>query len=117
VIEVLDLAAARSAVAAGVLRCPCGGRLRAWGHARTRTVRDLTGPHQVRPDRARCRDRRTTHVLLPAQLLPGRAYTLNVIGTALCGAARGQGHRTLARRWEIPAATGPVVAAACPRQR
>jgi len=105
VIEVLDLAAARKAVAAGVLRCPCGGRLRSWGHARTRTVRELTSTRRVRPDRARCRDCRRTHVLLPAQLLPGRAYTLNVIGAALLAAARGQGHRQPARGLQIPAAT------------
>ncbi|HZM80452.1 MAG TPA: DUF6431 domain-containing protein [Candidatus Limnocylindrales bacterium] len=104
-IEVLDVAAARKAVAAGVLRCPCGGRLRAWGHARSRTVRDLTELFQVRPDRTRCRDCRATHVLLPAQLLAGRAYTLGVIGAVLLGAARGQGYRRLATRWEIPAAT------------
>ncbi len=99
------MAAARKAVAAGVLRCPCGGRLRAWGHARSRTVRDLTQPWQVRPDRTRCCDCRATHVLLPAQLLTGRAYTLHVIGAVLLGAARGLGHRRLAHRWQIPATT------------
>jgi hypothetical protein len=30
-------------LAAGVIACPgCGGRLRPWGHARARRVRDLT---------------------------------------------------------------------------
>jgi Domain of unknown function (DUF6431) len=105
VIEVLDADAARQAVAAGVLRCPCGGRLRTWGHARARTVRDLAGARRIRPGRARCRSCQATHVLLPADLLAGHAYTLGVIGTVLLGAARGQGHRSLGEQWQIPAAT------------
>jgi hypothetical protein len=106
VIEVLDSAAARLAVAAGVLRCPCGGRLRPWGHARVRRVwhGDERGD-PVRPDRARCRACAVTHVLLPAGLLPARGYGLAIIGAALLGAARGQGHRTLAARLNLPAGT------------
>lgn len=104
VIEVVDGAAGRRALAAGVLRCPCGGTLRAWGHARPRTIRSLDGSRQVRPDRARCRSCRVTHVVLAAAL-PRRGYGLDVIGAALLGAARGHGHRVLAARLTVPAAT------------
>jgi hypothetical protein len=43
VIEVVDIDAGRRALVAGALCCLCGGRLRAWGHARTRTIRHLAG--------------------------------------------------------------------------
>ena len=105
VIEVVDVAAGQRALAAGVLHCPCGGTLRAWGHARPRTIRGLHGARQVRPDRARCRSCRVTHVVLAAGLLPHRGYGLDVIGAALLGAARGHGHRVLAARLTVPAAT------------
>jgi transposase-like protein len=106
VIEVVDIDAGRRALAAGALRCPCGGRLRAWGHARTRTVRHLAGAHErVCPDRARCRSCQVTHVVRPAGVLPGRGYGIDVIGAALLGVARGQGHRSLAARLDVPAAT------------
>jgi hypothetical protein len=104
VIEVVDEAAGRRALAAGVLRCPCGGTLRAWGHARPRTIRSLHGARQVRPDRTRCRSCKATHVVLAAAL-PHRGYGLDVLGAALLGAARGQGHRVLATRLKVPAAT------------
>ncbi|MDT5027441.1 MAG: hypothetical protein QOE61_3867, partial [Micromonosporaceae bacterium] len=39
-----------------------------------------------------------THVVLAASLLSPRAYTIAVIGAALVGAARGEGHRPLAAR-------------------
>jgi hypothetical protein len=106
VIEVVDLDAGRRALIAGVLRCPCGGPLRRWGYARTRIVWDLGhARQQVRPDRAYCRSCGVTHVVLSIDLLPGRAYTLAVIGAALLGGAHGQGHRQLATRLQIPAAT------------
>jgi transposase-like protein len=105
VIEVVDVAAGRRALAAGMLRCPCGGMLRAWGHARVRTVRGLDQVRQVRPDRARCRSCAVTHVVLAAGVLPHRGYGLDVIGAALLGAARGHGHRVLATRLTVPAAT------------
>jgi hypothetical protein len=106
VIEVVDEEAARRALAAGVLRCPCGGRLRRWGHARPRTVRELANRTRlVQPDRGRCRACGTTHVVLAAELLRGRAYTIGVIGAALVGASRGEGHRRLARRLTVPAGT------------
>jgi hypothetical protein len=105
VIEVVDAAAGRRALAAGALRCPCGGVLRAWGHARTRTLRGLHETRRLRPDRARCRVCQVTHVVLAAGMLPHRGYGLDVIGAALLGAARGQGHRLLATRLAVPAAT------------
>jgi transposase-like protein len=105
VIEVVDAAAGRQALAAGMLRCPCGGTLRAWGYARSRTVRGLDRARQVRPDRARCRSCQVTHVVLAAGVLPHRGYGLDVIGAALLGAARGHGHRVLAARLTVPAAT------------
>jgi hypothetical protein len=58
----------------------------------------------VRPDRARCRSCRVTHVVLAAGLLAHRGYGLDVIGAALLGAARGHGHRVLAGRLMVPAA-------------
>ncbi|MEO3781567.1 DUF6431 domain-containing protein [Micromonospora sp. B11E3] len=70
------------------MRCPCGGTLRAWGHARNRTVRGLDQVRQVRPDRVRCRSCQGTHVVLAAGLLPHRGYGLDVIGAALLGACK-----------------------------
>jgi hypothetical protein len=105
VIEVVDAEAGRRALAAGVLRCPCGGTLRAWGRARPRTVRGVDQTRQVRPDRARCRACAVTHVVLAAGVLPHRGYGLDVIGAALLGAARGNGHRVLAARLKVPTAT------------
>jgi hypothetical protein len=68
-------------------------------------VRELADQRrQVRPDRGRCRAC-TTHVVLAASLLSPRAYTIAVIGAALVGAARGEGHRPLAARLDVPAAT------------
>lgn len=106
-IEVFDAVAARRALARRMLRCPdCGGALRPWGRARTRTVRDLGGePLTVRPDRARCTACSATHVMLDAAVLPNRAYTVRVVGRALLGAARGHGHRRLAAELGIPQGT------------
>jgi hypothetical protein len=69
-IEVVDADAARAALTAGVLPCPCGGRLRPWGRARERAVVGLGRDRlSMRPDRARCRSCQVTHVLLSADLL------------------------------------------------
>jgi hypothetical protein len=107
VIEVFDVAAARRALARRLLRCPgCGSPLRPWGRARPRTVRDADGGDLVvRPDRARCTACQATHVVLDAALLAHRAYTVRVIGRALLGAARGQGHRPIAARLAVPEGT------------
>ncbi|MFE1521768.1 DUF6431 domain-containing protein [[Kitasatospora] papulosa] len=103
-IEVIDVAAARLALSRRALPCPgCGSPLRLWGRARLRTVRDADGVELVvRPDRARCTACQATHVVLDAALLPRRAYSVRVIGHALLGAARGQGHRPLAAELAVP---------------
>jgi hypothetical protein len=56
VIVVADLVQAEDDLAAGRLTCPdCGGRLRGWGHARTRPIRQRAGAAVwVRPRRAHC---------------------------------------------------------------
>jgi Domain of unknown function (DUF6431) len=93
-------------LAAGAIACPgCGAALRPWGHARPRRVRDLTTTRQLRPRRARCSGCRATHVLLPGTVLPRRADTTAVIGTALLASARGAGHRQIAADLARPAVT------------
>lgn len=104
---VLDAAAARQALRAGLLRCPdCRGALRPWATARSRTVR-LPGGGQTRltPDRARCTDCLRSHVLLPAQVVPRRAYSADVIGASLLAAARGTSRATIAAGLGVPAGT------------
>lgn len=59
----------------------------------------------VCPDRVRCTGCLATHVVVPAAVLPRRAYTADVIGQALVEAALGHGHRTIARRLAAPRAT------------
>jgi hypothetical protein len=91
----------------GSLSCPgCGGRLARWGHAPERVV---FGPGRrgrvVRPRRSRCTGCGVTHVLLPAGLLSRRPDEARVIGAALAAAARGQGHRRIARVLGVPADT------------
>ena len=91
----------------GGLACPgCEGRLAPWGRARRRVV---FGPGRrgrvVRPRRSRCRGCGVTHVLLAAGLLARRPDEAEVIGAALAAAARGQGHRRIARLLGVPADT------------
>jgi len=105
-IEVVDADAARTALTAGVLPCPCGGRLAPWGRARERTVAGLADNRlTVRPDRARCRSCGVTHVLLPADLLLGCAYRVQVVGAVLLRASLGQGRRAIAGQVAVPAST------------
>jgi hypothetical protein len=106
-IEVVDVAAARRALAGRMLRCPgCGAVLAPWGHAGARTVRDLDGAAvTARPDRARCTGCASTHVLLDAALLPRRGYTVRVVGHALVRATRGEPHREIADRLDAPLST------------
>lgn len=81
----------------GELCCPgCRGRLTGWGRARTRSVRDETGPRVLSPRRARCGGCGATHVLLPLVVLLRRADTAAVIAAALLAKAAGQGHRAIA---------------------
>src|SRR5262249_4347012 len=75
------------------------------GPRRPRTIRGMDQTRQVRPDRARCRSCKATHVMLAAGLLPHRGYGIDVIGAALLGAARGRGHRAVATELKLPAAT------------
>jgi len=106
-IEVLDTAAARQALARRRLPCPdCGQALRPWGRARERTVREPDGATvTARPDRGRCTGCGATHVVLDAGLLPRRAYTAALIGQALIAAALGRGHRLIARDLAVPSST------------
>lgn len=94
-------------LAAGAIGCPgCGGALRPWGHARARRVRDLAATAaSLRPRRARCASCRATHVLLPGTVLPRRADTTAVIGTALLASAGGAGHRRIAADIARPVTT------------
>jgi hypothetical protein len=106
-IEVVNAAAARRALAGRMLRCPgCGAVLAPWGHASARTVHDLDGARvTTRPDRARCTGCAATHVLLDAALLPRRGYTVQVVGHALVHAALGEPHREIADRLDAPLGT------------
>ena len=99
--------------AAGDLRASeiCGpsctsGRLRPWGYARTRVLRGLRGARvSVRPRRARCRSCTATHVLLPAEVAPRRADTVEVVVTALLAHHAGSGYRAIAADLHVPADT------------
>ena len=106
-IEVSGTAAARSALVRRKLPCPdCGQALKPWGRARERTIRELGGALvTVLPDRARCTGCGVTHVVLDAGLLPRRAYAASLIGQALVAAARGHGHRLIARHLDVPHGT------------
>jgi len=93
-----DAAAVEIELAAWRLCCPdCSAQLRPWGHAGERDVR---GPGAVitrrRPRRSICRACRATHVLSAEDTLRRRRDTVEVIGTALVGKARGQGRRSIA---------------------
>lgn len=106
-IGVGDFERVEADLASGAIACPgCGAVLRPWGHARPRRVRDLASSALVlRPRRARCTGCRATHVLLPGAVLPRRADTTAVIGTALLASARGIGYRRIAADLHRPPAT------------
>lgn len=93
-----------SRLVAGRVVCPgCQSRLRPWGWARPREIFGLTGV--LRPRRARCAGCLVTHVLLPVTVLLRRAYAVELIGAAFVARAAGWGHRRIAERIEVPAAT------------
>ncbi len=91
----------------GSMSCPrCRGRLRPFGHGRTRTVRGPgTDTLQVTPRRARCGDCGVTQILLPATLTVRRADSTEVIGRALAAKAGGAGFRAIAATLARPAST------------
>ena len=72
----------------GRVACPgCGGRLRPWGWARARVIREGLGTdwagRRCRPRRARCAGCQGTHVLLEVRLAARRADTAEVIAAAI----------------------------------
>jgi hypothetical protein len=106
-ITVIDQEAALRSAAASQLTCPnCGGTLRRWSNARTRTIRLLQGEAATwTPPRLRCRDCARTHVVHAVQLGPRHAYGTEVLTTALVRAADGTGHRAVAAGLGLPADT------------
>jgi hypothetical protein len=103
-----DAAAACADLAGGLLACPsCGiGRLARWGHGRERVIRLLDGATtRLRPDRARCRSCRRTHILLPSWCAPRRADAIEVIGTGLAAALGGAGYTQIGAQLGVPPGT------------
>jgi len=98
---------AEASLQAGAMSCPhCAGRLRPYGHGRTRTVRALGADVlSVTPRRARCAECLATQILLPGALTCRRADSTEVIGHALAAKAGGAGFRTIATRLGRPAST------------
>lgn len=99
-------------LARGRIACPgCpGGRLRPWGWARRRGVRqDVADAGAVlvhRPRRSRCGGCGATHVLLPEVLAARRADGAAVIALAIeAKVVGGHGHRVIARRLGRPVGT------------
>lgn len=93
-----------AALSSGALCCPCcSGRLQRWGFARGRLVRRLgRSPLRLRPARVRCSSCGVTHVLVSSACLPRRLDEVATIGAALLAHARGEGHRPIAARLEVP---------------
>ena len=93
-------------VASGQCSCRCGGRLRPWGWARSRQIRQLDGSYTAhRPRRLACDVCRRTQVVLVAWCLPRRRDSVETVGAALVMAANGSGHRTIAAKLERPEST------------
>jgi hypothetical protein len=88
-IGIMDPHRAEADLAAGELAGPeCGGTLRSWGHARPRRVRDHASTTLLlRPRGARYAACGVTQVPLLGAVLPRRADTTAVIGTALLASA------------------------------
>jgi transposase-like protein len=91
---------------AGRLVCPvCATSLRRWGWARERELRSRAGTRRFRPRRGLCTGCGSTHVLLPEDGLARRRDAVADIGDALVAKAAGSGHRPIAARLGVPAAT------------
>src|SRR5699024_9563221 len=69
-----------SQLVAGEIRCSCSAPVSRWGWARERGIHGLG---RVRPRRGRCLGCGRTHVLMPVRLLARRAYSAQIIITAL----------------------------------
>ena len=106
-----DVSSVELDLTAGRVACPgCGGRLRPWGWARPRVIRegfstDWTG-RQLRPRRSRCIACQGTHVLLEVRLAARRADSAEVIAAAIeAKTALGWGHRRIAAGCGRPVST------------
>lgn len=106
-----DMVAVEADLVAGRVSCSgCGDRLRRWGWARVRLIREGFGDRcrwrRYRPRRARCAGCGATHVLLGVSLAARRADPVVVIAAALeAKVAGGQGHRPIAARLGRPVTT------------
>ena len=95
----------------GRVACPdCGGRLRPWGWARARVVREgldmKWSGRSLRPRRSRCTICQGTHVLLEVRLAARRADTAEVIAAAIeAKTVLGWGHRKIAANCGRPLST------------
>ena len=95
----------------GRVACPdCGGRLRPWGWARPRVIREgldtKWSGRSLRPRRSRCTICHGTHVLLEVRLALRRADTAEVIAAAIeAKTAFGHGHRKIAAICGRPVST------------
>jgi transposase-like protein len=109
VIIVRDEELAQRTLTAGTLGCPhagCGGVVYRDGRARARRVRTREGgERELCPQRVACRRCGRVNVVLPAWCVPGRCDDAETIGAALVAAARGRGHRSIAKRLGRPATT------------
>lgn len=102
----VDPVAVEVDLAAGRLSCPaCGIGLRPWGRARERELRCRAGSRWLAPRRAMCPGCGVTHVLLSEETLVRRRDAVVDIGDALVAKATGSGHRGIAARLGVPAAT------------
>ena len=106
---ILDPEQIPGALTAGLVACPhdgCVGRLRRWGHARSRPVRVTPGVSEThRPRRGRCRSCGRTQVLAWARSYPRRCDSVETVATALLAAMSGLGFRPIAEQVGVPATT------------
>jgi hypothetical protein len=98
-------------LSAGRVACPGGGgRLRPWGWARPRVIREGLGTdwagRRCRPRRSRCVACQGTHVLLEVRLAARRADAADVIAAAIeAKTALGWGHGRVAAGCGRPVST------------